>query len=104
MSGGSYNYLCFKEFDGLVENQTDLQNMLDRLDGLGYAEDAAAETEEVIQIIKNAEVRINRRLGRLKELWRAMEWWDSCDTNEESFKKALDKYREEGSEKRRKTQ
>jgi hypothetical protein len=93
MSGGSYNYLCYKQADDILENLGNLQDMADRLAGLGYAEDAATETQELLLIIRQYQNRINASLKRLTDVWRAVEWWDSSDSGEESVKKALENYR-----------
>jgi hypothetical protein len=94
MSGGSYNYLCHVwEADEMLAKLNDLLEMSTRLAGLGYAEDAAKETEELICIINQAKVRIVTRMNRLKNVWHAVEWWDSADYSESQVKEALEKYR-----------
>jgi hypothetical protein len=92
MSGGSYNYLCHKEFSG-HSSMDDLDSMVDRLAGLGYAEDAAKESMELLLIIKQFEVRAETIANRLNGVWKAVEWWDSCDSDEERVKEALEMYR-----------
>lgn len=57
MSGGSYNYLCYKDFPDICEQPSELENMRDRLVELGY-EDAAKETEECLLIIRQTDVRL----------------------------------------------
>ena len=96
MSGGSYEYLCFKDSGELLSGGNDkmLQSMADRLSGLGYANDAAKETQELLQIIKQSRDRLDTIRERLSPLWRAIEWWDSCDSGEDDFKKVLNSYRE----------
>jgi hypothetical protein len=95
MSGGAYDYLCHKDaedaFDSTV--QQNLRRMADRLAGLEYAEDAARETEELICMIAQAEVRISVRMSRLGPVWRSVEWWDSCDSSEDYVRDALAEYR-----------
>lgn len=104
MSGGSYEYTYNKAdvdvtqcFDYGVEEQ--LNRMVSRIAGLGYAEDAAKELEDLICHIRQARVRVSARWNRLYDIMHAIEWWDSGDTNEDGFKKALAKYRGEKSEK-----
>ncbi|MDB4872661.1 MAG: hypothetical protein JWL97_3665 [Gemmatimonadales bacterium] len=65
----------------------------DRLAELGYAQDAAAETEELLVILQQLEVRVSVRLRRLTPLWRALDRWDDANTEEGAFKKALATYR-----------
>jgi hypothetical protein len=94
MSGGSYNYLFAKDADDLLQSAGDLREMANRLVGLGYAEDAATETEELVTIVNQFRVRAQVRMHRLAAVWHAVEWWDSCDAGEEGVKDALAAYRE----------
>lgn len=92
MSGGSYDYLCFAD-EAIFGREASLQEMADRLAKLGYAEDAAKETMEVLLEIRQAKVRIGARQDRLRQIWQAVEWWDSGDWGEDGVKKALEAYR-----------
>jgi len=98
MSGGSYNYLCYGSDDlaELLGKESDLRDMADRLAGLGYAEDAARETEELLTMLRQWKTRAEVRGRRLKEVWKAVEWWDSCDWTEDQVREALAKYRGDG--------
>lgn len=94
MSGGSYNYLCAAgDLDDLTSHRYDLCEMADRLAGLGYAQDAAAETEELLVLLRQWEIRAGVRLQRLQKIWQAVEWWDSADWSEDKVKAALAEYR-----------
>lgn len=94
MSGGSYNYLCtVQDLEDLQAHRYGLEEMASRLAGLGYAQDAARETEELLLLLRQWEVRATARLERLTEVWRAVEWWDSNDWGEERVSEALAKYR-----------
>lgn len=96
MSGGSYGYLASLDMSELVERASkdgDIQQMADRLAGLGYASDAARETEELLLTLRQMENRINAMKNRLALVWRAVEWWDSCDCSEDDVKAALERYR-----------
>lgn len=97
MSGGSYNYLFVKDGQELLGGDRDeeLRQMADRLAGLGYAQDAAAETEELICMINQARIRIDVRINRLRDVWHAVEWWDSGDGGEDRLGKTLAVYRGE---------
>jgi len=94
MSGGSYDYLYCKDVDSLLNSVPTVQEMADRLAGLGYAEDAARETEELLLTLRQFENRINSMQARLSCVWRAVEWWDSCDSGEDCVKDALQEYRD----------
>lgn len=96
MSGGSYGYLCWKSgLEEIVAVQHQLRSMGDRLAGLGYAKDAALETEELLVMLRQWEVQVQVRAQRLEHVWKAIEWWDSCDWGEERVKAALAAYRGE---------
>lgn len=94
MSGGSFNYLCHKVASDLLQGgREDLEHMIDALAALGYAPDAARESATVLAEVRAVEVRLDAQLQRLSGVWRAMEWWQSCDTSEQDFKRALAEYR-----------
>ncbi len=95
MSGGSYNYLFVKSAQELHEYEQELESMAARLAGLGYAEDAARETEETLLILRQAHIRLQTRIDRLTHVWRSIEWWDSRDSGEENVQAALARYRGE---------
>ena len=96
MSGGSYNYLCdsLNLYD-LLTNRHNLQEMADDLTSLGYANDAAQETHELLASLNAADVRAGAAISRLSGVWKAKEWWRSCDWSEDQFREALAKYRGE---------
>jgi hypothetical protein len=96
MSGGSYNYLgviCIDDLEELLGKESELREMADRLAGLGYAEDAARETEELLVLLRQWRIRAEVRVKRLGDVWHAVEWWDSNDYSEDRVKEALAKYR-----------
>lgn len=95
MSGGSYEYLQSMELDDFIRTEEQLLRMRDRLSGLGYAEDAALETERLIQMLRQAKVRLSVKIERLGPVWKAVEWWDSGDSGEDQVKSALKEYRGE---------
>jgi hypothetical protein len=94
MSGGSYNYLfTAQDLQDLQARRWDLEEMANRLAGLGYAQDAARETEELLVLLRQWETRAEVRLRRLIDVWHAVEWWDSNDSSEQRVHEALTKYR-----------
>lgn len=99
MSGGSFNYLCHSwDLNDIVGKLGDLEAMSQALAGLGYAQDAARETEELLVILRQWQVQTEVRLHRLTPVWKAMEWWQSCDSSEDGFREALAEYRGEPKE------
>lgn len=96
MSGGSYDYLCWViDLGELAAKEHQLEEMADRLAGLGYAQDAARETQELLVQLRQFKVRAEVRIKRLSDVWHAVEWWDSGDTAEQGVREALAKYRGE---------
>jgi hypothetical protein len=94
VSGGSYNYLhCALDLEDLQARQHDLQDMAKRLASFGYAQDAARETEELLLLLRQWQTRAEVRITRLRDLWKAVEWWDSNDSSETRVHEALAKYR-----------
>jgi len=96
MSGGSFDYLCFKEADAWVGMQCsrEAQSMIDALIAAG-AEDAAKETQTILAIADGARVRLEALIEHIGPVWKAMEWWKSGDSGEDSFEAALAKWRAE---------
>lgn len=97
MSGGSFNYLgaiCYDDLAELLGHEGDLREMADRLAGLGYAEDAARETEELLTMLRQWKTRAEVRVRRLYEVWRAVEWWDDRRSGEDQVHAALAEYRD----------
>lgn len=95
MSGGSFNYLYCKDSSQLLSGDVDeeLQRMADELAKLGYAADAAKETEALLLTIRQCRNRIEASRSRLESVWHAMEYWQSNDWGESSLKEALEAYR-----------
>lgn len=95
MSGGSYNYLFIKQADELFGDDNDLERMADRLAGLGWADDAAKDTYDLLAVLRTQTVRVDAARDRLRDLFQAVEWWDSGDSGEEGVRQALASYRGE---------
>ena len=98
MSGGSYNYLCCCLGEGaleLLKQQDDVQAMYERLCGLEYAQLAAEETKSILaeleqlkQTMDQLTLRARHKIN-LAKVWKAVEWWDSCDYSEQEVRAAI---------------
>lgn len=95
MSGGSFDYVSLSDgIEDLVKHQRQLQELCDGLAELGYARDAAMETQSLILFMRQWDVYASAICKRLGDVWKAYEWWQSNDYSENQFKKELEKYRE----------
>ena len=94
MSGGSFNYLYSKDVLDLIADIENIKRMGEALEKLGYANDVAAQTYILYDCFKHFIVRAEQKTGHLSSVWKAMEWWKSCDISESDFKDVLVKYRE----------
>ena len=93
MSGGSYNYLCNRAPEELLNVKQDLQDMVNRLAGLDYAQDAAKDAQILLSLVNQFEERADVIQKRLYPVFGAVEWWDSNDVGEDDVKGALVEYR-----------
>ena len=91
MSGGSYNYLCFKDSGDIGAAAGDLAQMAKRLNGLGYAPRAAAATKRVLAILSD-DGAIAAAIDDLSDVWHAVEWADSCDWSEDRMRAEIERY------------
>ena len=96
MSGGSFNYLCFKDNEDLFAqtNLNEMDNMASRLVELGF-EDAAKETLNLKYTIQQSLIRSQVMKERLEGVWKAVEWYDSSDSSLENIEQEIKKYRKE---------
>lgn len=107
MSGGSFNYLCCRDVDDMVDrDDADLDAMRAEL---ATRPDAALAVEGIDMLrVKLATLRQEREAqrlrerevdafkGRLNDVFRAVEWWRSCDWGEDRVVEALAKLNEQG--------
>ncbi len=94
MSGGSFNYLCWKDAAEIMEKALpDLEEMGKTLAELGWAEDAATETEDLLRIMRSFLIRADVRVRALARLWKSVEWMVSCDSGLDHIREELAAYR-----------
>lgn len=94
MSGGSFDYLCYKAPGEIVDRTDQLERMADMLaaefPGSRAAEDTRLLLEHVRLLWKSLH---SGPLGDLQSnVWHAIEWWQSCDTSRERAAEAVAKY------------
>lgn len=92
MSGGSLNYLCFKEpeelFHCIEEMEKAEQVLLQR-----GAQDIARDVRRLIEYVKSAENRISVLSEQLNGIFHAVEWYQSGDYGEDTLRKRIEQYR-----------
>lgn len=93
MSGGSFNYLYIRTSDELLGRTYDLASMAETLRSLAYAQEAAEDTETLLQFIQTTEKEIALRSQHLRLVWRAVERWRSMDDSELLVKLKAVEYR-----------
>lgn len=91
MSGGSYDYLYNKDFDGaesIFRYSFSLRKM--KKDAIKFGKtEFGIELEELYSFLKKTETMICEKFKKLKPLMKAFEWWQSSDTSEEDFDKVF---------------
>lgn len=92
MSGGSFNYLCYKQIEDLFTNVDDLEDMQKALIKYGY-EDIAEDTQRLIEYIKSAKCTIGVLKDMLQPVFHAVEWYESADYGKETMIEVLEEYR-----------
>lgn len=93
MSGGSLNYLCYKEVNQLFDHVDDMEKVEATLLAEGY-EDIARDVRRLIEYVKTAENRISVLRDKLEDVFHAVEWYDSADYSRATMLAIFDKYRE----------
>lgn len=93
MSGGSLNYLCYKEPNQLFDHVADMEVVETTLLAEGY-EDIARDVRRLIEYVKTAENRIGVLRDKLEDVFHAVEWYHSADYGKDTMLAAFDKYRE----------
>lgn len=97
MSGGSYNYLAYAvDLEDLLSKRADLEAMADRLEGMSEIEFPGSEaagrmTRELLLKIKLWEAHASITASLLSDVWKSVEWWDSCDWGPDAVRDGLDK-------------
>ena len=99
MSGGSYNYLCYRPIEELLYESTidDMEIMEQRLIKMGYT-DIARDVRRLIEYCRSANIRIGVLFEALEDVFHDIEWYDSADIGEERLVKTLERYRNGESE------
>ena len=88
MSGGSFQYLCYKEeADEIIRFKNEIKNMANYMREDGKL-DASDEMEKLYLDVEMFARMIELRAKRLSDVMHAYEWWSSGDIGEEEFDEA----------------
>jgi uncharacterized protein YoxC len=90
MSGGSFNYLCYAEgLSELIGKMSYLEDMAKALSETGFSDEEATETQSIIDAMNKLDEMVQAKADSLHEVWKAVEWWYSCDRSKEDVLKAV---------------
>ena len=92
MSGGSLNYLCYKEPEELFHYIEEMEMVEQELICQG-AQDIARDVRRLIEYVKSAENRISVLSEQLNDIFHAVEWYQSADYGENTLQEHIEKYR-----------
>ncbi len=92
MSGGSLDYLCFKEPEELFHCIEEMEKVEQVLLQRG-AQDIARDVRRLIEYVKSAENRISVLSEQLNGIFHAVEWYQSGDYGEDTLRKHIEQYR-----------
>lgn len=92
MSGGSYDYLCYADYEEIIMRIETLEKMRDDMLKDGY-EDIAKIITNYIFHIKKAKITMEIYHKNLYDVLHAYEWWKSGDFGQEQFEKAVKEWK-----------
>lgn len=93
MSGGSFDYLYCRDFDGLVERAGHVDAMADALADYPGSEAAVVATRGLLAGLRAMRDRWESPLYRkLADVWHAVEWHHSCDWGRDDVLRVLAEY------------
>lgn len=84
MSGGSFDYVCFKDFSQLV-NGEGIHSLLELVDFMEHTfphETATVESRAMYEWVRKLARHLENdppELTALQKVWKAVEWWKSGD-------------------------
>lgn len=97
MSGGSLNYLCWKEPEELSNCIDDLECVKGTVSSRGYL-GVAKDIQDLIDFVISSRDRIEELFDPLRDICKAVEWTYSSDYSVDSIDRAVAAYckRKEG--------
>lgn len=95
MSGGSFDYLYLKDASEIMQHVIDVEDMSEICLKLGYI-DIARDLTRLAEYSRSAYNRIEVLKDQLRDVMKAVEWYESKDIGEESLAKTIEEYRNGG--------
>lgn len=95
MSGGSYDYLYCKDASELFNEVGNLELMCNFLVINNY-HDVALDMRRLIEYIKTSENRITVLSEQLRDVMKAVEYYESCDYGRDDLERYIENYRKGG--------
>lgn len=95
MSGGAYNYLCFKDPAEIAAAHEVFREMANRLAEICPDSSAARDTTAMAVRLETLIHDINELGCRAREVWRAVEWRASGDYGDDQVREAVAAYADE---------
>lgn len=95
MSGGAYYYVYCRDVIDLLERRGELYEIIKSLNRYDY-EDIAKDTQEFIHRIENIKTQIQeaeKYRKTLKNVFKAVEWYESGDYSKDTMIEILEGYR-----------
>ena len=95
MSGGSFNYLCYRDAGDLLSggHDEDLVSMITFLKGHG-CKDVATSSQLLLDDIRDARLKILDGLEKLNDVWHSVEWYMSGDSGKDEVQEAVKRWRD----------
>lgn len=97
MSGGHFNYVCWKDFRDLIcgEGLNDLLTLVDFMEHEYPDAQATKDTRAFYEEVRELWVKYSENppeQKRLQNVWHAIEWWQSLDCVKSGADKAIEEY------------
>lgn len=92
MSGGSFGYLCHQDITDVVVIPHELSRMTEYLERHHPEHPTTKDTRALLDELRGLYDRFDPTVDRLRPVWRAVEWFESCDGGRDDVDEALREY------------
>ena len=92
MSGGSFAYLCYWDITDVVVIPSDLSRMVEYLEEHHADHPATKDSRALLEELQGLYDRFDPVVDALRPVWKAVEWYVSCDRGPEDVDEALREY------------